>query len=539
MGKYRFALIVIPLAFLALFFFYPLASIIARGFSGENFIEVWSKSQTWKIFWFTFWQAGLSSIGTLIFAFPMAYVLGRFKFKGQGIVSALLIVPFVLPTLVVASAVLALQDRLGLRGILNHSIWAILLAHIFFNFALVSRILGSYWANLDPRPEIAARVLGANQLQTFLKITLPRLKTAIASSMALVFFFSFTSFGVILILGGPTRATLDTEIWRYAVTRLDFETAAALCLLQLLVVGALAYFNSWSSRHIPRTSLGVESRIRPQNSRQVLMIVFALGIAFVLLFLPLFMMVLESFSPKNSGFSLETYRTLFGLNKTGGRVSALFVEPAEAIWNSLGYALVAAGFALVIGTLGAFAVFSIKRKGWGLLLEPLFLIPLGVSAVALGFGYLIALDEPFDLRTSWFIVPIAHALIGMPFVLRPVLTQLRSIDERIRWSATTLGANKFGVFSKIDLPIVFRGILTGTGFAFAISLGEFGASSFLARPDRPTIPLAIFRLLSQPGTLSYGQAMALAVILMVLLGGVIFVLDRLGSKKADLGVQII
>lgn len=538
MGKNPFplrtlALALVPVGFLGLFFFFPLVSIIQRVFSGQSFVETWSLSDTWEIFWFTLWQAGVSSLLTLIFALPMAFVLGRFRFKGLGIISALLVVPFVLPTLVVASSILALQERLGLRGILDHSIWAILLAHVFFNFALVARIIGNYWAYLDPRPELAARLLGANTFQTFLKITLPRLRPAILSAMGLVFFFSFTSFGVILILGGPSRATLDTEIWRYAFTRIDFETAAALALLQLLVVGIMAFFNVWSSKNVARASAGVENRTAPKSSAQKGILIFALSLTGILICLPLLSMVWESLSPGTQGFGLESYKALFG---DTGRITYVFVEPLQAIWNSLAYAISATGISVVIGVTGALFIFSLKgKRGWGVVIEPLFLIPLGISAVILGFGYLISLDEaPLDLRTSWIIVPLAHALIGMPFVLRPVLSQLRSIDERLRWSATTLGANGFDIFRKIDLPIISRSILVGAGFSFAISLGEFGASSFLVRPDRPTIPITIFQLLSRPGNLSYGQAMALSVILMLLLGITIFSIDRL-TRLGKLG----
>ena len=145
-------------------------------------------------------------------------------------------------------------------------------------------------------------------------------------------------------------------------------------------------------------------------------------------------------------------------------------------------------------------------------------LPLGVSAVTVGFGFLIALDHaPFDFRGSSWLIPIAQALVAIPFVVRIVTPVLRAIDPRLREAAATLGASPARVWREVDLPIVARAALVAAGFAFAISLGEFGATVFIVRPDTPTLPvLVIYRLLGQPGPLNFGGAMAASVILMAL-----------------------
>src|SRR4029453_7517974 len=131
-------------------------------------------------------------------------------------------------------------------------------------------------------------------------------------------------------------------------------------------------------------------------------------------------------------------------------------------------------------------------------LDLLLMLPLGTSAVTIGFGFLITLDEPpLDLRASWIIVPIAHALVAVPFVVRILVPVLRSIDDRLREAAAVLGAPPVRVWREIDVPIIRRGLLVAAGFAFAISLGELGARFFIVRPDRPTMPVAIYRYLSQ------------------------------------------
>ena len=140
---------------------------------------------------------------------------------------------------------------------------------------------------------------------------------------------------------------------------------------------------------------------------------------------------------------------------------------------------------------------------------------------------MIALDEPpLDLRTSPFIVPIAQAVVGVPFVMRAVVPMLRAVDERLREAAAVLGASPDRVRREIDLPIVRRALAAAAGFAFAVSLGEFGATAFLARPDRPTVPIAMYRLLGQPGASLRGQAMALGVVLTLITVMCVLLIER-------------
>jgi len=144
------------------------------------------------------------------------------------------------------------------------------------------------------------------------------------------------------------------------------------------------------------------------------------------------------------------------------------------------------------------------------------MLPLGTSAVTLGLGYIVALDRPpLNLRTSPLLVVLAHTLIALPFVLRSILPALRSIHPRLREAAALLGASPWRVWQEVDLPIVARAVLVGAVFAFTVSLGEFGATSLIARPERPTMPIAIYRFLGRPGAANYGQALAMATLLMV------------------------
>ena len=194
---------------------------------------------------------------------PGAYVFARFDFPGRRLINAVALVPFVLPTVVVAAAFVALIGPHGLFGVrLDNSIWAILLAHVFYNYAVVLRVVGGAWRGLDPRLEDAARALGATRWQAFRRVTLPLLRPAIASASSIVFLFTFTSFAVILILGGPHFSTIEVEIYRQAAQLLDLQVASILALLQLAALGALLFVYA---RYQERTAV----RTRPAPSRLV------------------------------------------------------------------------------------------------------------------------------------------------------------------------------------------------------------------------------------------------------------------------------
>lgn len=531
----RGALLLLPFAFLGYFFVYPLVTIIVTGLTGGDssalsaFADVFSRRRLGGIVWFTVWQATASTLLTLLIALPATAALSRYDFGGRRLVKASLTVPFVLPTVVVATAFLALLGPGGPLGIdLRRTVWAILAAHVFYNVAVVVRTVGSAWERLDPRIEDAARVLGASPWRTFRTVTLPLLRPSIVSASSIVFLFTFTSFGVILILGGFSFATIETEIWRQATALIDFPVAAALAVLQVLGVTAILLLYSRSQRRsavqVPLTAARVGLR-RLTTSRQRWFVYASVWGLAALLAAPLSLLIARSFRVAD-GYGLDHYTAL------GSGDGPLFVPATTAVGNSLGFAVVATVVAVAVGMTASIVI--AQRQGWlSTAFDTLLMLPLGTSAVTIGFGFLVALDVPIDLRTSIVLVPIAHALVATPFVVRTTVPVLRSVRRSLREAAAVLGASPAAVYRRIDLPIVTRAALVGAGFAFAVSLGEFGATLFIARPDRPTMPTAIFRLLSRPGTANFGQAMAMSTLLMVVTAGVILWFDRL--RIGDLG----
>jgi thiamine transport system permease protein len=525
----RYVVAAVPITFLTVFFAYPVVSIVGRGLAPDWRLDldplraVLTEASLRHIAWFTLWQAALSTVLTVAVALPGAYVFARFVFPGRSVLRALVVVPFVLPTVVVGAAFTGLLGTGGPLAALglDQTIWAILIAHVFFNYAVVVRTVGGLWSHLDPHQEEAARVLGASQWRAFTEVTLPALRPAVAAASAIVFLFTFTSFGVILILGGPRYSTLETEIYRQTAQLLNLPLAAALTVVQLLAVVALLFVTGRIEGR-RRTALhlrAADDTARPPRGPGARMFVgINLVVMAILLAAPLVVLIERSLHPPG-GYGLGFYRALGEIHQG----STLFVPPVDAIANSLRFATIATLIAVVVGGCGAFALASSTSRS----LDTFLSLPLGVSAVTVGFGFLIALDHtPVDLRASPYLIPIAQALVAIPFVVRTMTPILRSIDPRLREAATMLGASPARVRREVDLPIVARAALVAAGFAFAISLGEFGATVFIVRPDYPTLPVIVYRLLGQPGPLNFGAAMAASVVLMALTAVVVLLIER-------------
>jgi thiamine transport system permease protein len=545
----------LPVAFLGVFFFQPLIAIFRLALAGAAGamaeMDVWVR--VGRPLGFTLFQAALSTLLTLGVGLPASYVFGRFRFSGKGLLRVLTTIPFILPTVVVAAGFNAL---LGPRGWLNlglmavfglstppirflNTLGAILLAHVFYNTTVVLRAVGGAWAELDPRLEQAARVLGASRLRTFWEVTLPLLRPALASATLLVFLFDFTSFGVILLMGGPAFATLEVEIYTQALQMLNLSLAGVLsaiqlaCTLILTVLYSRLVSRSGDVPLMPR--LKGEGQRPPRGWRERLLVIVTVLVLVALLVAPLIALGMRSVTRLDAdrgergavqkGLTLDYYRELF-INRRG---SLFYVPPIAAVRNSLMYAGVTVGLALGLGFLAAYALRS--RSIINRVLDPLLMLPLGTSAVTLGLGFVVVFNKPpLDVRSFPFLIPIAHSLVALPFVVRTLQPALASIPERLREAAAVLGASPWKVWRAVDLPILTRAALVSAIFAFTISLGEFGATTFLARPEYPTLPVAIYRYLAQPGASNYGQALAMATILMLVCAVSIVVMEQINRE---------
>lgn len=533
----------LPLIFLLAFFFWPLGNILRLSLTLQAVGDLLARPYMLQVIWFTIWQATLSTVLTLAAGLPAAYLFARYEFPGKSLLRALVTVPFVMPTVVVASAFMALFGPTGpanrllmnLIGLdqpplqLEQTLAVILLAHIFYNLAVVIRLVGGFWANLDPKLVEAARVLGASRVRAFLEVTLPLLRPPLISATLLIFLFTFTSFGVILLLGGPAFSTVETEIYRQYVTFLRPDIAAGLALLQIVFTFLLM---SLYARWQQRSAVSLDFRPQQTNLRRprsrterVVIVMLVLGLSLFLL-APLLALVGRSFTGRDGQFTLAYYQALPSVR----RGSVTFIPPLLAVRNSIGYALLT-----VLGAsfLGLISAALLARPGrWRRWLDPVFMLPLGASAVTLGFGYVVTYGR---LRTSPLLVLIAHTLVAFPFVVRSLLPVLQGIRPSLREAAAVLGAPPWRVWREVDLPIVGRALLVAAVFAFTISMGEFGATSFIVRPNSGylTLPIAIQRYLGQPGALNFGQALALSTILMAVCAAGFVAIERF--RYADIG----
>lgn len=537
------AALAVPAAFLGVFFALPVVTIVVTGlreggrWDAGAVGDVLASASTRRVAWFTLWQAVLSTAVTVVVAMPAAWLLGRMRFPGRSFFAAVLVVPFVLPTVVVGTAFLAVLGPggpvaavgqwFGVEVDLRRTVTAVIVAHVFFNYAVIARTVGVAWAAIDPGTEEVARTLGASRWAVFRAVTFPQLRSAVAGAAAIVFLFTFTSFGVVKILGGPRIATVEVEIHRLTTELLDLRGASVLSLLQLAAVLATLTLYRRAGRGMgrPRIARG-RSTIHVPGRGEWLVVGATLASASVLLAVPVATLVWRSFDTAG-GPGLAYYRALSTLRQG----TTAFVPPLEAIRNSLLFGAAAAVTALVVGGAAAVGLHRLGGRVRGVV-DSSLMLPLGASAVTVGFGFLIALDSPpLDLRTSPVLIPMAQAVIATPFVVRSLLPAIDAIPPRLRESAATLGASPRRVWLAVDARLLRRPAVVAFGFAYAISLGEFGATVFIARADTPTVPVAIFRALGQPGALNVGTAMALSTVLLALTTAVVLLADRVGDQR--------
>ena len=543
---------IIPILFLVGFYLFPMASILWRTFGavgdGINTHRV-NWTITGKAIGFTFYQALLSTFFTLLIGIPASLLFGRFLFRGKNILRILSTLPFILPTVVVAASFNAL---IGPNGWLNlllmnafhiaappinllNSIPAILIAHIFYNTSIVIRVVGTAWEQLDRKIENAACMLGASPWNVFRKITLPLLFPSILSAAILVFLFDFTSFGVILMMGGAKYTTIEVEIYIQTMQFLNLKMAGILSLIQLVFSMLLTFFSLQISKgkQIPIVPvIGGEGSQKPNTVYEKIFIFMMAGVLVIFLVSPTAALLLKSIlsfsregpigEPASWRLSLDHYRGLF----INDRQSLFFVPLITAVKNSILYAAGSMVISIMLGAIISFGNSSSGRsRKW---IDLLIMLPLGTSAVTLGLGYLTVFSSsPNSIRWFPVLIPIVHAIISLTFVIRIIQPAIQAIPKNLKDAAVTLGVPNNRLWRIIDLPLIKGPLITAAIYAFAISLGEFGATSFLARPEYPTMPLAIYRYLNLPGSDNYGKAMAMAAILLLICGIGFVIIERL------------
>ena len=530
------------LIFLLSTFFFPLSKILSLTFDPNTLTNLNNLLVARNSLFFTFYQAILSTLLTFALGLPAAILFSKFNFPGKSLLRALTAVPFMLPTVVVAAAFNSLFSYKVTGSMLQvfnlqpstFYFLLILTAHTFYNTSIVIRIVGNAISRLDPKLEASARVLGADTIHVWEDVIFPILRPSLLAAALLVFMFDFTSFGVILLLGGSQFATLEVEIYIRALQLPNLNLAALLSVIQLLFTLIFSILYSRTINQVQTQTAPRFSQARsPKTLRERIFVFTVYCSLFTFFLLPLLSLPIRSLTrlepdrgQRNEvqyGFTTDYYQELF-VNRRG---SLFYVPPVQAAANSLGFAGITVILSLVLGYPAAYALAKPTRLEK--FLDPFLMLPLGASAVMMGLGFIISFGR---LIASPFFIPIAHTLIALPFVIRTLQPALASIPERLRQAASTLGASPLRVWQTVDFPILSRATLSAATFAFTVSLGEFGATLLITRPEYPTIPIAISRFLSQPGGLNYGQAMAMATVLMLLTTLSILLIEKLRFNNA-------
>ncbi|MFT4125787.1 MAG: ABC transporter permease subunit [Gordonia sp. (in: high G+C Gram-positive bacteria)] len=519
----------VPVVFLGVFFLWPVGALVWRAVEvgvDDSILTQLRRTHALELLGVTLAQAGASTVAALVVAAPIIWLYARLPGAGAVVLTVVVTIPFVLPTVVVGVAIRAVFDGpLAVLGVDGG--WpAVLAAHAFINVAVVVRVVGAAWRSLDARTVESARVLGAGRLRAWWSVVLPRLLPPVAAAGALVFLFCSTSFGVIIVLGGGAVRTLETEIYTQAIGYFRIPDAVLLSVLQIVVVVVLLITRVFTGSADAAAGTAAP-RTEPIRGAARIGAGFAWAWALLVLVGPVLVLVGRSVRP-----DAEAPPTLAGYRALSRPVDG--VTPLSTLWFSLSTAAVAMLLAVVVGVLAALALHR-SRGVLGTIAGGIAMIPLGVSAVTLGFGYLIVLSAlPAEVAASTPVIPCVQALIGIPVVIRIVMPALESVPVRQRQAAACLGAGPVRVFLTVDLPVVGRSVCAAAGFAFVMALGEFGATSFLARADATTLPVLIGSALGRPGSDELATAMAASVVLVVVTAAAIGVVEVFRPRSGTL-----
>lgn len=538
--------ILIVFIFLAIIFYIPILRLLNTAFTDtegritlEYFKSIFTRSYNLRVISFTFKEAFLSALVTLLLGLPGAYIVSHFDFKGKSLLLSLTTVPFVLPPLLVALGFILL---FGSNGLVNrilmsgfglkepltilYSFAGIIMVHAFYNFPVIVRIVGAQWEGISEKYTFAARSLGANPIQTFFRVTLPLILPAIISSFSIVFLFCFLSFAIILTIGGASYATLEVSIYTYFTMFSDFKTGSALAIFQGLFSLFVVYIylkvgNLFKTGALQRTFSEKEKLISSKPRFFLSMLYFI--VVLILIIAPTLVVILYAFlNPFTLSPTLENFKELFS-----GRYNFLFgVSPARVFLNSM---LFAVATIIVSNVLSLIIGFSVKGdfKAKNALLT-LLMLPLAISPITIALSYVISFRAPVNVLNSPFAILFAHILASFPFALRTIMPVIETTSDSFVYAARSLGLSGFRSFIKVELNLIKPSLIASSTFIFAISLGEFGATFMLYRPQYTTLTVALYRLLSGR---HYGPAAAIGGIFVILNIIVFFIIDRLARNR--------
>lgn len=514
---------------LLLLFALPTFFVFQKAFlsQGRALKDVFSDIYTYKLLGFTFFESFLSATISVAISMPFASFFSKYSFPGRKAILTLSDLAFTIPSILV---VLSFVIWYGNAGILNtfimhvfkldeprlkilYSFKAIILAHVYLNFPIAFSLITGSWSMMDEKEELCSKLMGKGNIKTFFMITLGKIKGTVIASWILIFLFCFSSFSIVLVLGGkPSYYTLEAEIYKRTYTDMNPESASALSLFSFLVLSLLLLISSGGRREAKAKRSG-RTLIKARQSKILIAIILSL---LILLFLlpPLLSIVYRAFFTKDGTFTLRAWHDM-------SHGSGLIASSIAGIINSFIIALITATLSALLASKIALASRGSKSR-----ILPLFTsLPMATGSVTLGLGFsfVSAYIHSDKIIVSYILVILSHLILTLPFAVRTILPGARKIPKTIALSSYTLGASMSKTVRKIENPMIFGYKMKAFAFSFALSLGEFNATLSLSEGKVVTIPVLIYRMINSynfQGASALGSILLLEALVVFFVGEV-------------------
>ncbi len=469
----------------------------------------------WAALRFTVIQAVLSAGLSCLLAIPVARALARRRFAGRRALIALLGAPFILPVIVAIFGLLEIFGRAGLiswvlglfgfEPIRIYGLHGVVLAHVFFNLPLATRLILQAWQEVPAERFRLAATLGLDARGMFRLIELPMLRRILPGVFSVIFAVCLTSFAVALTLGGGPRATtIELAIYQAFTFDFDLGRAAWLGLIQLGLTAVAAYAALSLARE-GEFGAGLDRVVRRWDGGSALLDTIVVTLAALFLILPM------------------------GAVVVSGLAGVMNIPPEvfRAAGVSLGVALASTILLLILAVPMSASVAAARAKG----VEIAGLLGLAASPLVIGTGLFIAV-RPFADPIAWAlpVTALVNALMALPFALRILVPAARNAVTRHGRLAVALGLSRTGFFFRILIPSMRAQIGFAAGLAAALSMGDLGVIALFASSDIATLPLQIFRLM---GAYQMQAAAGATLILLILSFGAFWAFDRGGRGHAE------
>ena len=503
-------------------FLVPIALIFSQAFQdgGAAVLDVLKDDYTYHLLRFTVLQAFLSALISVAAALPFAAFFSHYAFPGRRAMLALSQLSFTIPSILVVLGFVIWYGNNGylnnaLRSIMDvsytpfkvlYSFRAIILAHVYLNFPVAFALITASWTTLPENGETAAATLGSGRLKTFLRVTLPSLRGSVASAFILIFLFCFSSFAIVMVLGGnPAYSTLEVEIYRRVHVDVDLPAASALSFAAFIINSILLLLTSLGRKAGRRE--GRSRTLKKASGPSALGALVLSLVMLVFLLPPMISIVVRAFYTKDGILSMKAWDGIInrGFGLIGGALDAVLLS----LLIGLSVAFLATWLS------GAIAMYAAKRGSR--LLPFLSSLPMAAGSVTMGLGFIFvasfvttALKINGGFLSVLFIIA-AHLVIVMPFAVRTMTPGARLLSPSLSSASYTLGAGTGRTYRKVERPLLAPYRRKAFAFSFALSLGEVNATLMLSSGNVETLPVLIYRLI---GSYDYQGAAALGTVLL-------------------------